>query len=267
MNMSQKTLQKPFSATRVALLMKNRALEDLPAFGIGAGILAGLNLLTIIISGRAAMNETKGESWMIVICIAGFLFAAAAFKNMHDSRSGTDWLLLPATSLEKYTAALLFYAIIYPIAATATALGLSALLSLVELLAGGPGGRIWNPLTVGFEGWTAYATGIFIFAAGSAAFRKRAFIKTLGLSISYTLVCMGLFLAAIYLVRRFQGLSFSGIHSFFNSDINLSEGVSAGAQRAIDTIFQIVRYAIVPLFAIFYGYFRVAEKEARDEVQ
>ncbi len=35
----------------------------------------------------------------------------------------------------------------------------------------------------------------------------------------------------------------------------------------MDVIMQIVRYALIPLFALFYGYFRVAEKEARDEVQ
>ncbi len=29
----------------------------------------------------------------------------------------------------------------------------------------------------------------------------------------------------------------------------------------------IVRYAVIPVFALLYGYFRVAEKEARDEVQ
>jgi len=266
MKMTKETLTQPFSPARVVLLVKNRALEDLPAFGIGAGILAGLNLLTIIISGRAVMNNSNGQSWVVIISIAGFLLAAAAFKGMHDGRAGTEWILLPATSLEKYTAALIFYAILYPLAAAAAASALSALLSLVELIAGGPGGRIWNPLSAGFDGWVNYATGALIFAAGSAAFRKRAFIKTMGISIAYALVCMGLLLIGMYLVRKLQGLplSFSGS---FQNEMNFSGNITLGAQRAMDVIMQIMRYALIPLFAIFYGYFRVAEKEARDEVQ
>jgi hypothetical protein len=266
MKMTKETLRKPFSAARVVLLAKNRALEDLPAFGIGAGILAGLNLLTIIATRRAMMNDSNGQSWAVIISIAGFFLAAATFKGMHDGRAGTEWILLPATSLEKYTAALVFYAIIYPLVAAATATALSALLSLVELIAGGPGGRIWNPLSAGFDGWVNYATGALIFAAGSAAFRKRAFIKTVGVSVAYALACMGLLLAGMLLIRRVQGLPLSFTGSFQN-EMSFSGNITPGAQRAMDVIEKIVRYALIPLFAIFYGYFRVAEKEARDEVQ
>jgi len=260
MKMTKETLHKPFSLTRVAILAKNRALEDLSTFGIGVGILAGLNLLTIIIARRATMNNYK-DSWTIVICIAGFLFSAAAFKDMHDGRAATEWILLPATSPEKYLAALISYTIVYPIAAAATASALSALLSLVELAAGGPGGRIWNPLSAGFDGWGNYATGALIFVAGSATFKKKAFIKTAGAGIAYALVCMGLLLVGMYFVRARGGLSLSF------SQIEFSGNISPHAQRAMDLILQIVRYALIPLFAIFYGYFRVAEKEARDEVQ
>jgi hypothetical protein len=267
MKMTKETLTQPFSPSRVFLLAKNRALEDLPAFGIGAGILAGLNLLNIIIFGRAVMNEVNGQTWAVIISIAGFLLAAAAFKDMHDGRAGTEWILLPATSLEKYTAALIFYAILYPLVAATAAFALSVLLSLAELLAGGPGGRIWNPLAVGFEGWVNYATGALIFAAGSATFRKRAFIKTMGISIAYALVCLGLLLVGIYLIARARGLSPS-LSGLFQHEMNFSSGnISLGAQRTMDVIIKIVRYALTPLFAIFYGYFRVAEKEARDEVQ
>lgn len=272
MKMTKETLRKPFSAARIALLAKNRALEDLPAFGIGAGILGGFNLLAVIMAGRAVMNDSNGESWAIAISIAGFFLAAAAFKGMHDGRAGTDWILLPATSLEKYSAALLSYVIIFPLAAAAAATGLSALLSLAELAAGGPGGRIWNPLSVGFNGWIDYATGVLIFAAGSAAFRKRAFIKTMGIGIAYVLAAMGLLLVAIYFVRKVQGLPLPGLGFFqggakASGEVHFSGDISLEAQPALDVITRVVRYALIPIFALFYGYFRVAEKEARDEVQ
>ena len=175
--MTKETLRSPFSPARVALLVRNRALEDFPALAIGAGILAGINLLFIILGGRTLMNESGGESWTFMISMAGFLLAGSAFKGMHDGRSGTDWLLLPATSLEKYSAGMFTYLVLYPVAAAIAATGLSALLSLAELVAGGKGGHIWNPLrSMGIDGWINYATGALVFAVGSAEFRNRALI-------------------------------------------------------------------------------------------
>lgn len=264
--MTKETLGRPFSAARTALLIRNRAYEDFPAIAIGAGILAGINLLSVTIGGRAVMNDSGGQSWALAISLAGILLAGSAFKGMHDGRSGTDWILLPATNLEKYAAALISYIVILPLAAGAAATGLSALLSLAESLAGGPGGRIWNPLLTGFGGWIDYAICALVLAAGSAAFRKRAIIKTFGLMIAYVLVAAGILLAAVLFVRNARGLPVPGF-VFNHGDISVTGDLSIGAQPAVDTILGIVRYALVPVFALLYGFFRVAEKEARDEVQ
>lgn len=265
--MTKETLRKPFSVARVALLTKNRIFEDLPAVAIGAGILAGINLLFIVLGRRAMMNDSSGQSWMFVISLSGLLLAGSAFKGMHDGRSGTDWILLPATSLEKYAAGLLTYLIIFPLASAVAATGLSAVLSLAELAAGGPGGRIWNPLlAAGLRGWIDYATGALVFAAGSAAFRKRAFIKTLGFTTAYVLVASGILLATVLFVRKASGLPVPDF-VFNHGDLRVAGDLSMNTPPVVDTILGVVRYALVPLFALLYGYFRVAEKEARDEVQ
>ncbi|MFZ3109445.1 MAG: hypothetical protein WA234_01975 [Rectinemataceae bacterium] len=52
-----------------------------------------------------------------------------------------------------------------------------------------------------------------------------------------------------------------------NGDLRIAGDLSVNMSPAIDTILDIVRYALIPIFALLYGYFRVAEKEARDEVQ
>ena len=265
--MTKETLRKPFSLARVALLMKNRALEDFPGVAIGAGILAGINILTIIIGGRAVVNDSGGQLWTIFISLTGLLLAGSAFKGMHDGRSGTDWILLPATDLEKYAAALFTYLVVFPLVSAVAVTGLSALVSLVELAAGGPGGRIWNPLRPAvLSGWIDYATGALVFAAGSAAFRKRALIKTIGATTAYVLVASGILLAVAFFVRKATGLP---VPDFVinNGDLSIAGDLSMKTPPAIDTIMGIVRYALVPIFALLYGYFRVAEKEARDEVQ
>jgi hypothetical protein len=265
--MTNATLKKTFSMERTALLVRNRAFEDFPSIAIVAGILAGINLLSILIVGKAVMNDPDGQSWSFVISLAGLILASSAFKGMHDGRSGTDWLLLPATSLEKYAAALVSYLILLPIAAAIATTGLSALLSLVELIAGGQGGRIWNPIQAfGFEGWVYFATGALVFAAGSATFRKRALIKTLGIVTVTVLFASGLLFVAFIGVRNIQGLPVPFVR-MSDGGWNINGDVSMKASPAIDTLLGIVRYALVPLFTLLYGYFRVAEKEARDEVQ
>jgi len=55
--MTKQTLTKAFSIERTALLARNRAFEDFPALAIGTGIVLGLNLLSIIIGGKAACRQ------------------------------------------------------------------------------------------------------------------------------------------------------------------------------------------------------------------
>jgi len=265
--MTKETLRKPFSVARVALLMKNRAMEDFPGVAIGAGILAGINILSIILGGRAIVNDSGGQLWTMFISLTGLLLAGSAFKGMHNGRSGTDWILLPATDMEKYAAALFTYLVAFPLVSAVAMTGLSAFVSLIELVAGGPGGRIWNPLhSAVLGGWIDYATGTLILAAGSAAFRKMALIKTIGVTIAYVLVASGILLAAVYFVRKASGLPMPDFVSN-NGDLSIAGDLSMNMPPALDTILGIVRYALVPIFALLYGYFRVAEKEARDEVQ
>lgn len=264
--MTEATLKTPFSAARVALLCRNRALEDLPALAIGAGVLVGLNLLTLLFSGRTFMNDADGQSWTFAI-MSGIILASAAFKGMHDGRSGTDWILLPASGAEKYAAALFSYLVAYPVAASVAAMALSALLSLIELAAGGPGGNIWNPIAaIGLKGWANYAIAALVLAVGSATFRKRALIKTLGVIVAFSLAAAGIFFLAVFIVRDLRGFpsfSFVASHGGFRVDGDFNWK----APPAVDVLLNIARYAILPVAALAYGYFRVTEKEALDEVQ
>lgn len=265
--MTQETLKRPFSLERMALLVRNRALEDFPALAIGFGIVAGLNLLSVILFGKAFMNEQSGQTWATVMGLSGLLLAGSSFKGMHRGRSGVDWILLPATTLEKYLAALASSLLLFPLAAATAGAGLSGLLSLAEVLAGGRGGRIWDPLVApGFLGWANYAVGALIFAAGSASFRRRAFIKTAGMAVAYGLLSLLVFLGLTLLVRKARGLSVPAF-ALQNGGIRFADDLSFEANPAADLVFDIVRYALLPVFAFLYGYFRVAEKEAVDEVQ
>ena len=260
------TMGGRFSPARAALLVRNRALEDGPGLGIGLGIVLGANVLSLVVSHRAFLNSAGGQGWSTAIVLAGLILSAYAFKGMHDGKAGSDWILLPATPLEKYLAALLSYLVLYPFLAAAAATGASALLHLAESLAGGPGGRIWTPFQAGIlEDYADYAVASLVFIAGSASFRKRAPLKTIGAVTAYGLALASLFLGGLALLHAGRGdLDFRYMNGIFSAEGGID---SDRIERIGKFLFEGIRLVLAPLFALLYGYFRVFEKEARDEVQ
>ena len=148
-----------FSFRRCALLVRNRLYDEAGSVGIGAAVMVGLNLLGLILSRRAWLNESgSDQAWSFAVILGGLLLASQAFKGMHDGKAGSEWLLLPASPLEKYAAAAADYLVIYPLVASAGAALASLLLSLLERALGGAGGTVWTPvLAGGFRAWGEYA--------------------------------------------------------------------------------------------------------------
>ena len=255
---------KRIAPARLWYLLRNRLLDDAPAVGIVAAIILGNNLLSLVFARRAAFNAGGDQAWTLTICLGGLLLAAAAFKRMHDGKAGTEWLLLPAEPAEKYLAALIEYAFVAPLLFSAAAWGLSALLALAERAAGGPGSFVWDPLAAGgFKAWACYAIAVTLFLAGSASFRKIPFLKTVGV-----LMAMGLAAAAIFAAGAW--LLYGGGHGISARSLSLAANdldfslngadVSAGARRAVSLIAEISAYGLAPLFALLFGWAKVAEK-------
>jgi len=270
--MNTTTLKRKFSIERTALLIRNRALEDLPTVLIGMGLLLGINLFSIIVTRRAMFNDGSGQVWTFSLFGSGLLFASYAFKGMHDGKAGLDWVLLPASSLEKYLAALIEYVILYPLVGAVATLGLSALLSLFETMAGGSGGRIWMPgIKDLLRAWCEYAIVALWFLAGSAAFRRRPLLKSSGILMLYVLLMSSALFLLMHVSAQYapNGLGYGGGFSFSFDGWSsyVSRPLPESAQSALTIVFDVLRYAIVPIFSVGYGYLRVAEKEVRDEVQ
>lgn len=262
------TLDHRFSFERAALVLRNSVLEAAPGFGVGLAIVVGVNLFNFIFSRRFFFNDGDGRLWTVTIVLAGVLLASQAFKGMHDGKSGTDWLLLPATALEKYSAAVFECIILFPVAAAAVGTGLSALFSVLEAAARGRAGPIWAPFGYGaLAVWGKYAVAAIIVMAGSASFRKLPLLKTLALVIAYGLTISGILGLGGWLVARGHGFDASSFN-FMNGSFSMHGGnLSEHAVRVLTWIYRAAWYGIMPLFGLVYGCLRVFEKEARDEVQ
>ena len=258
-----------FSFRRCTLLVRNRLYDEAGSVGIGAAVMVGLNLLGLILSRRAWLNESgSDQAWSFAVILGGLLLASQAFKGMHDGKAGSEWLLLPASPLEKYAAAAADYLVIYPLVASAGAALASLLLSLLERALGGAGGTVWTPvLAGGFRAWGEYSIAAVILMTGSASFRKAPLIKTAGVVTVYVLAMSLLAFIGVLIFFSNNAEASGSVLRVEGLAINFERKLSEGAVKAETTLLDIARYGLAPLFALLYGYFRVFEKEARDEVQ
>ena len=200
------TLDRGFSFERAGLVLRNRIVEEAPTLGVGLAVVAGINALTFLVSRRFVFNGNGGTLWTAAIILSGILLAAQAFKAMHDGKSGTEWLLLPASPLEKFAAAVVDYLILFPVAAALVSTGLSALFHVLELAVGRQAGPIWTPWNLGIlKAWGQYAVGATIFIAGSASFRKGAFLKTAAMAMAYAIALGAIITMGAWIVARAQG--------------------------------------------------------------
>lgn len=278
MNMKTETVLKRFSSERAVLLLRNRLLDDLPAVAITTGVLAAINVLSLL-SGDAPVLNTTGAAtaWPVIVALGGVLLASRAFERMQDGRSGPDWLLLPASSTEKYLSALITYIVIYPIFAVLAAWGLSAAFAFIGELVGTGGGRVWNPLgPTAAHGAVGYLSFAIFALAGSARFRKFAIGKTAATTAVWSILLAFLLGSILYLIspdlRPFTKFSLgisidSGGNPAGGSGFKVNNLVlSQAKQDALHLIFEFLRWISVA-FAAIYGFALVREKEARDEVQ
>ncbi len=265
--MRRETLLKPFSLERAGLLIRNRFLEDLNAVLIAAGVILGINALSLILGRPALFNRPFGDPgesvWSALVGLGGLLLAGRAFLQMHNGRGGSDWLLLPASPLEKYLAAFASYALAWPVLASLAAWGLSAVLEGLAILLKAPGGMIWMPLA-GME--ASDAIGYVVFAsfalAASARFPKLALIKGGAAATAWVLAFSLLVLGGL-LIFTPEGRE---ILAARGGALNIECRSLEAREPALKWLARISGW-VSGAFAIAYGYFRVREKEAVDEVQ
>ncbi len=259
--MTARQLNWRFSPIRVALLLRNRMLEELPAFGIMAGLAAGINILSLVFFKRALFNTPDGSAWFFVFCLSGVFLAAGAFKAMHRGKSGCDWILLPATGCEQYTVAFVFCFILFPVAFMLVGWGLSFSFALAERVMGSEGTFVWIPFKImkGID-LARLLAGMSLFFAGSARFRKLPLLKTAGFYTGFVTV----FFIALTISLIMLGKNTTGGSLFVNLSSMAGEN---GVGKDLNILFGVFTLAVMPVSAFLYGYFRVSEKEARDEVQ
>lgn len=270
------------SATRLGRFLLKDLVEGYRPLVIAAGAVTGVLLLNYLLGplsggglqresellASGAANPTIHIAYFgMTLFIAGFIITSRAFVEVHIKNRNHDWLMLPASSLEKCLSRLLLTTI-------GVGIGMIVYFWLFSLLAAGLStllyGRaypLFNPADreVGLL-LANYLVLQSIFFAGAIYFRRAHFIKTV-LAISAFVVALVLLTAvAMRAIVPRELLDLTAPNPLENLDFSAIAPFLQHAARVVSLIAKIFYWAVLaPLFWVF-AYFRLTEVEVKNGV-
>ncbi|HAF86726.1 MAG TPA: hypothetical protein DCG32_10270 [Sphaerochaeta sp.] len=200
--------------------------------------------------------------------LGGLIITSLSFATDMFSKNGQqEWLMLPATSLEKFLAKGVLTAFAYPIAITVVFFLASVIIEPIQLLLFGNPVTLFNPFTTGIAiQFAVYWVWQSIFLLGATYFHKGHFLKTI-LSLGILGIALAtlflLFVKVIFSIKYGSSLrTFDIVFSFDSLLFKPASGV-IGTFRVIG---KILYFVVLPLFCWVTAFFRVEEVQATDAV-
>ena len=172
--------QISFSPTRVYLMVRNTLW--LKRYKICL-VSATVGTLVILIYGVAASRGSGGILHPVLYPLflygSGFIVSARAFQELDSIKTAGAWLMLPASTLEKFLSRLFLTSFGY-------VAGSMLVYFLVTLISKGINQVLFGfsqPLFNPFDPWIRFSAGLYLvlqsmFLAGAAYFRRFACVKT-----------------------------------------------------------------------------------------
>lgn len=274
-------MNRHLSGPRMGRLLLKDLVEDYRSIAIALGAITGVLLLNYLLSGidangsnravelfRSGGNTTLHLTYFaLTLFIGGFIITSRSFVELHAKSRNHDWLMLPASPIEKFLGRLLLSSVGVGVGAVIYFFLFSLLGSGVHALVFGRAYPLFNPAdgTV----WLMvlhYIVLQSLFFAGAVYFKKAHFIKTVLVLTAFFFVLMLLVAGVARLVfwREFTQLTAGG--SIANLDFSPIQARLESAGHVVSVISQVVYWAILaPVFWVF-AYFRLAEAEVRNGV-
>jgi hypothetical protein len=197
-----------------------------------------------------------------ILFLAGLVTTSHVFKDRHNSYNIHNWLMLPASTLEKFLIRFLF-------STAGVILGSALCCWLCSLLTGIANALLYNQNMVLFNPFSfsvwhmiqAYLAIQSLFFLGASWFRKNHFLKTV----------LTLFILQILISLISGGLGYMFLFRFLEGDFNgmagevfISSWITDGRTLAIALRFLL--QGIIPASCWTAAYFRLKEAEVKDGV-
>ncbi len=220
-------------------------------------------------TGSSFPMEVYSEMFPGFLLLGGFITTSMLFsEDMFSKNAQHNWLMLPATNLEKFLSKALVSTIGYPIALTLLFFLTSVVTEPIQLLIFGSPIGLFNPFRDN-ELWSLlaqYWVWNSVFLLGATFFHKGHFIKTV---LAVGVVFLGLGSLALLFTRIVFAIKFGSSMQMFDSFMYFDSRYlqdSLTALKVFSGIASVLYYAVLPLFCLVTAYFRVEEVQATDAV-
>ncbi len=275
-------MNRYLSISRLGRLLTKDLTEGYRTIFVVVGAVTGVLLLNYLVGAVSDANSLHGGGivphsgenstmhmvyFTLVLLIGGFIISSRSFMELHTKTRNHDWLMLPASTFEKFLSRLL-------VASVGVGVGSVVYFFLFSLLAGGLSALLFGrPYTIfnPFDGtvWMLvlrYVVLQSVFFAGAAYFKKAHFIKTvLVLSgFGFVLLLLTAGIARLVFWREFAHLV-SGA-GFANFDMSVLEPRLQSAGEIFLLVSRILFWAVLAPVMWVFAYLRLAEAEVRNGV-
>lgn len=272
------------SFRRIGRLLLKDLYEDYRGILIGVGALTGILLLNYLLNGlggadnslvqpggRFAFSSSNSVLHMtyftLTLFIGGFIITSRAFLEVHTKNRSHDWLMLPASPIEKYLSRLV-------LTSAGVAVGMVAYYALFSLFGSAlmllffhRAYALFNPLDGAV--WMLVLNYIVLqsmFFAGAIYFKKLHFIKTVLVLAGFGVI-LALLIGGVALKLFWNELVYLDMHgTLAHADLVSVQPRLLAAGKGVTVVLQIMYWGVLaPIFWIV-AYFRVREAEVRNGV-
>ncbi len=258
-------IQEYFDLHRAYLVGKKDLFTAKKQFILAPATIIALILLVGMIAGRNGSigNEMYSGFFMVILYIGGLITTSTLFRDSHDSENIHNFLMLPASVLEKYLVRFLFSTLGLILIASLIVFASSLITSLLNLILYKASPVIFNPflnrdIWFGVQGYLVLQAPFFL---GAIWFRKHNLLKTV-LSLLVIHILLGILtggLGYVMIIRAFQdGSLHMGATEIF--------GNSFFSSRRILLFLRVLGQGVVPVTCWTAAYFRLKEAQVKDGV-
>ena len=252
-------MSEQFSLHRVGLLLRNDALNRYRTVLIVSLLIALIMLIGamgVAYGGGGEAGAYTGQ-FLGTLFLWGTLAASVSFGDLHSKSRNTEFLLLPASALEKTFARLVYHSV----GLVAYLLVLTTVVSFIAeginlLLLGRRNGVFQSFDSVIWRLLPHFLVVQSLFFVGAAWFRRAQWLKT---TLSIAILLCGFFAVFIALAWAVGLARWSGAALDFDGDFY--SAVYRPLRWLFDTVFWAVYFVALPVFCWFVVWLRVKETQ------
>jgi hypothetical protein len=234
------------------------------------GVLLIAGLLSAYFGGDGDYHTV---GFTLLLFFGGFIFTAHVYHELHKPLEGAAWLLMPASTLEKFLARAVLVSVGMAVGGGVIYFVFALVSEGINQLIFGRGHELFNPVSRdALLAMAHYIVWNAVVLLGAVYFRKNSLIKTV-LSLTGLAIVLGLFAGLV--VRVVFAPYFTGLvitpeaeaaftHAF--SQVNWSGRILPVA-RTLAGIGEVIYWAVLAPLCWVVGYLRLRETEVKDAVQ